>query len=164
MGEAVFSILFFISLGLLIWGISIYRNTVVETKYLIATVILGIFIGEITFSFLIKRGPWSVWIFLIKALPSSIICCFLLLLINQELVNNELEKGQFFITAKGTFSRSKRGSCRQPFVHIDFYGVNKQLVFYCQDAEAVQRSSKVNLTYSRGALGFYIIQSKQLAE
>ena len=72
--------------------------------------------------------------------------------------------GQFEIIKKGTLPRGKGGHCNQPYVIIDFYGVEKELTFYCSDADKVKRASKVNLTYSKGLLGFNIIKSKDLSD
>lgn len=164
MGSVILVLLFFLSMGLLIWGIGIYRETIIEARYLLVTIICAIFIGEVSLSFLIRNCPRTIWSFLMKALISGGIGYFSLLIINREWANSITETEQFLILDKGTLARSKGGRCRSPYIEIEFAGVSKQLIFYCSDAEAVRGASKVNISYSRGGLGFYIIRSKKLIE
>lgn len=164
MRQAAFFLLFLTSICLLIWGITIYRNTIIEAKYLIITVICGIVIGEILFSLFIKSCLYPILSFLFKALISGGISYFSLLFFNREFAYSEQGSEIFLIIEKGTFPRSKGSHCQQPFIYIDFYGTRKQLVFYCHNIDSIKRSSKVNISYSRGGLGFYIIRSKQLVE
>ncbi len=81
---------------------------------------------------------------------------------NQQFADKELETEQFLIIKKGTLGRGKNSTYSQPYVNIDFYGIEKQLVFYCQYANTIKHSKKVNLTYSKDLFGFNIIKSKQL--
>jgi hypothetical protein len=60
--------------------------------------------------------------------------------------------------------RGKGGHCNQPYVVVDFYGVEKELIFYCQDAYQVKHASKVNLSFSKGFFDFDIIRSRDLSD
>lgn len=163
-GDAILTLLFFASLGLTIWGINIYRLTIIDTKYLFATISFGIIIAFAILTLLVKSSYSTIWTFLIKAGIGGGLFYFTLLFINQQFADKELVTEQFLIVKKGTLGRGKSSSCFQPYVNIDFYGTEKQLVFYCDFADAVKHSTKVNLTYSKGAFGFDIIKSKQLSD
>jgi len=162
--DTVLTILFFTSIGLTFWGINIYRITIIDTKYLFATIILGIIIAFAILTLLIKNSYSRIWTLLIKAGIGGGLFYFGLLFINQQFADKEFLTGQFPIIKKGTLGRGKNSSCFQPYVNIDFNGTEKQLVFYCDSADIVKHSTKVNLTYSKGAFGFNIIKSKQLSD
>lgn len=163
-GDTILTILFFVSIGLTIWGIDIYRQTIIETKFLFAAIAFGIIIGFAVLSFFVKSSYSTIWTFLIKAAIGAGIFYFAFLFINQQFADKELLTEQFQIVKKGTFGRGKSSRCFQPYVIIDFYGIEKQLVFYCDYADTVKHSTKVNLTYSKGTFGFDIIKSKQLTD
>jgi hypothetical protein len=163
-GDAILTVLFFASIGLTIWGINIFRLTIIDIKYLFATIVFGIIIVFSILTWLIKTSYSTIWTFLIKAGIGGGLFYFGLLFINQQFADKELLTEQFLIVKKGTLGRGKSSSCFQPYVNIDFYGTEKQLVFYCDYADAVKHSAKVNLTYSKGAFGFNIIKSKQLTD
>lgn len=163
-GDAILTVLFFVSISLTIWGINIYRLTIIDIKYLFATIAFGIIIAFAILTWLIKSSYSTIWTFFIKAGIGGGLFYFGLLFINQQFADKELLTDQFLIVKKGTLGRGKSSSCFQPYVNIDFYGTEKQLVFYCDYADAVKHSTKVNLTYSKGALGFNIIKSKQLTD
>ena len=163
-GDTILTLLFFTSIGLTIWGINIYRLTIIDTKYLFATIAFGIITMVSILTLLVKSSYSTIWTFLIKAGIGSGLFYFGLLFINQQFADKELMTEQFVIIKKGTLGRGKSSSCFQPYVNIDFYGTEKQLVFYCDYANAVKHSAKVTLTYSKGAFGFKIIKAKQLAD
>lgn len=163
-GDAILTFLFFASIGLTIWGINIYRLTIIDIKYLFVTIAFGVIIAFVILTWLIKSSYSTIWTFLIKAGIGGGLFYFALLFINQHFADKEILTEQFLIVKKGTLGRGKSSSCFQPYVNIDFYGTEKQLVFYCDFADAVKHSTKVNLTYSKGAFGFNIIKSKQLTD
>jgi hypothetical protein len=163
-GDAILTVLFFTSIGLTVWGINIYRLTIIDIEYLFMTICFGVIISSAILTWLIKSSYSTIWTFLIKAGIGGGLFYFALLFINQQFADKEFLTEQFLIVKKGTLGRGKSSSCFQPYVDIDFYGTEKQLVFYCDFADAVKHSTKVNLTYSKGAFGFNIIKSKQLAD
>ncbi len=162
--DKILSILFFTSNCLTVWGITIYQLTIIEPKYLFATITFGIIIGFVVLSLLIKSSYSIFWNFLIYAAISSGLVYFAFLFTNQQFADKELQREEFLIIGKGTLGRGKKSSCSQPYVNIDFYGIEKQLVFYCQFADTIEHSTKVDLTYSKGLFGFIIIKSKQLTD
>ena len=161
-GDSILTVLFFVSVGLTIWGMNIYRLTIIDIKYLLVTIALGAIISFAILTWLLKSSYSTIWTSLIKVGIGGGLFYFGLLSINQQFTDKELMTEKFLIIKKGTLGRGKSSSCFQPYVDINFYGIEKKLVFYCDYAEAVKRSAAVNLTYVKGALGFNIIKSRQL--
>lgn len=162
LGDAILTVLFFISIVLTIWGINIYRLTIIDTKYLFTAIALGAIIAFAILTFLVKSSYSTFWTFLIKAGIGGGIFYFGLLFFNYQFADKEMLTEDFKIIKNGTLS--SRNNCSQSYVIIDFYGTEKQLVFYCDYADIIKHSTKVNLTYLKGALGFNVIKSKQLRE
>jgi hypothetical protein len=163
-GDIILIILFFTSMFLTIWAINIYRLTIIDIKYLVAIIAFGIITSLVTLTFLKKSSYSAFWTFFIKAGIGGGLFYFGLLFLNQKFADKELSKEQFQIIKKGMLPRGKSGHCKQPYVVVSFYGVEKELIFYCQDAEKVKYAPKINLTYSRGLFGFIIIKSKDLSD
>ena len=163
-GEIILTILFFTSMALTIWGINIYRLTIIDIKYLFAVIAFGIIAAFLTLTFLIKSSYSTFWTFFIKAAIGGGLFYFSFLFLNQQFASKEVSTEQFQIIKKGTLPPGKGGHCHQPYVVVDFYDLEKELIFYCQDADKVKYASKVNLAYSKGLFGFNIIKSKDLSD
>lgn len=161
-GDALLAFLFLLSLGLIIWGIDIYRLTVIEAKFLIAATTVGAFISVVVIFLLQTRRLYTVWTFFISIAIGAGFFFFALLYLNRTLGEKETLTEEFVIIRSGSLARGKYGSCRRPYVIINFYGVGKQLLFYCEYEKTVKGFSKVMVTYSRGLFGFDVIASKQL--
>ena len=163
-GDAVLTILFFLSIGLTIWGINIYRLTIINIEYLFWIVAFGVIIAFATLTFLVKSSYSTFWTFFIKAGIGGGLFYFGLLFLNKQFADKKITTEDFKIIKTGTLGRGRSSTCFQPYVIINFYGTEKQLLFYCDDAQIIKRSTKVNLTYSKGSFGFNIIKSKRLTD
>jgi hypothetical protein len=163
-GDIILTILFFTSMVSTILGINIYRLTIIDIKYLVAIIAFGIITSLVTLTFLIKSSYSAFWTFFIIAGIGGGLFYFGLLFLNQHFADKGVSKEQFQIIKKGMLPRGKGGHCEQPYVVVSFYDTEKELIFYCQDADKVKYASKVNLTYSRGLFGFNIIKSKDLSD
>ena len=161
--DIVLTVLFFTSMGLTIWGINIYRLTIIDTKYLLAAVAFGTTLAFIGLTFIKSSYP-AFWVFFIKTAIGSGIFYFGLLFLNQQFADKELTRADFNIVKIGTLGRGRSSNCSQPYVIIDFNGTEKQLLFYCDYADIIKRSTKIQLVYSKGTFGFMTIKSKQLVD
>ena len=65
--DRILAILFFASIGLPIWGVSIHRLTLIDIKYVVVTIFMGIVAGFVILTFLIKSSYSAFWTFFIKA-------------------------------------------------------------------------------------------------
>jgi hypothetical protein len=161
-GDTILFLLFFASGCLIVWAINIYRVTIIDTKLLYVVSAIGTVIAFLAIHFIIKSTFSKFWTLFISIVIGSGTFYFGLLFLNQTFSGKEIIEEDFQIIKTGTLGRSRSTRCSQPYVIIDFHGTEKQLVFYCDFAETMKRSSKVSLTYSKGLFGFDIIKSKQL--
>jgi hypothetical protein len=161
-GDAILFFLFLISICLAVWAVNIYRLTVVDTSLLFIVSAIGTVVAFFAVHFLIKSSYSKLWTLFISIVIGSGAFYFGLLFLNQTFSDKEIIAEDFQIIKIGTLGQSRPTRCFQPYAIIDFHGTEKQLVFYCDFAEAMKKSSKVSLTYSKGLFGFDIINSKQL--
>lgn len=162
--DLILQILFLLCVGLAIWGITIYRSTIIDTKYLFVITTIGTFAAFRLIKKTLRSSYSNFWTFVASIGIGGGLFYFGILFINQQFADKESFSEQFVILKTGTLGRGKNSSCSQPYVIIDFNGTEKELVFYCDYSEIIKHSKKVALTYSKGAFGFNVIKSKQLIE
>ena len=97
-GDVILTILFFASVGFTIWGINIYRVTIIDIKYLFVTIAFGVIMSFAILTWLIKSSYSTTWTFLIKAGIGGGLFYFGLLFINQQFADKEFLTEQFLIT------------------------------------------------------------------
>jgi hypothetical protein len=103
-GDTILTVLFFASISLTIWGINIYRMTIIDLKYLFVTIAFGIIIAIAILTRLIKSSYSTIWTFLIKAGIGGGLFYFALLFINKQFADKEFLIEQFQIVKKGTLA------------------------------------------------------------
>jgi hypothetical protein len=162
--DLILQILFLLCVSLAIWGITIYRMTIIDIKYLFIITTIGTVVAFILIKKILKSSYSNFWICFVSIGIGGGLFYFGVLFINKQFADKELFSEQFVILKTGTLGRGKSSSCSQPYAIIDFNGTEKELVFYCDYAEIIKHSKNVALTYSKGALGFNIIKSKQFAD
>ena len=160
--DLIFTFLFLTSIALTIWGIEIYRITVIEIKYLFALVAIGTIVS-FPITLYLYKGCYSIFsIFLFSIAIGGGLSYFGFLYLNKTLADKELLTDEFQITETGNLGRGKKSNCAQPYAYIDFNGFNKQLIFYCEYEKSISNYSKVSATYSEGFFSFEVIHSKRL--
>lgn len=145
-----------------VYGITLYRNTVISPIILFGVVSIGfiliflgfwIFLGKklslisILFSGLVIGGgiSYTSFLFVNKCFPSTPV---------KSLTYSIQDIGEL---AKGKYSR-----CNSPYVVISINGTKKQLVFHCEERNESQNAKKVVLDIYKGFLGFPFISRKEL--
>ena len=161
-GDIIIALFFFASISLTVWAVNIYRLTIIDTTLLFLVSVSGAVIAFFAINLLVKSSYSKIWTLFISIVIGGGTLYFGLLFLNQTFADTKIINEEFQIINTGTLGRSRPTRCFQPYATIDFHGTEKQLVFYCDFAEAVKNSSKVNIVYSKGLFGFYIIKSKQL--
>jgi hypothetical protein len=162
--DQILSCLFLVAILSAFWAISIYRVTVVETRYLIGILFVGSLLGILSLTFARKSTLPKFFILLIQSLVGAIISLTMLLFLNRQFADRRSEQSKFEIIKKGEFSKGRFSNCRQPYIIINFGGVEKQLVLYCYEVELIEAASVVSLTYSKGLFGFSVLQKIDLSE
>lgn len=163
-GDTILAFLFFASIGLTVWAISIYRLTIIDIKYLFAASALGAIIA-LTIILIRRKSTYSIiWTFIISVASGAGLFYFGLLYLNQAFADKETLTEELQIIKTGNLGRGRKSRCFQPYAVVDFHGTQKQLVFYCEYEKTIKDYSKVTVNYSRGLFGFDIIKSKQLTQ
>jgi hypothetical protein len=153
---------FFVSICLVIWGILIYRLTIINFNYLFGVVVVGTIIALYLINRFLKSSYSKFWIFFISSVVGGGTLYFGLLFLNQIFADKKIISREFPIIETGNLGRGKKSNCSQPYAVVDFNGTEKQLVFYCEFEKTIMNYTKVKLTYSKGLFGFDIVDSKEL--
>ncbi len=148
-------------MSLCVWGINIYRLTIIDSRFLFYTMVVGALISCSLIILFLKSSYSKFWIFVTSIAIGCGPSYFGLLYINQKFSDKNFTSGEFQIIKTGTLG-SSRGRCHQPYAIIDFYGKQKEVIFYCEYESTIENYSRVKLSYSRGLFGFDVINSKEL--
>lgn len=162
--DTILALLFFVSIALTIWAIGIYKLTIIDTKYLFAAAAFGTIIALAIMFFRRKRAYSIFWTLITSIAIGGGFFNFGLLYLNQTFTDQETLTDKFKIIKTGNLGRGRKSSCFQPYAVIDFYGTQKQLVFYCEYEKIIRNYSKVTVIFSKGLFGFHVIESKQLTQ
>lgn len=160
--DTILCLLFLGSMGLVVWGINIYRLTIIHPAYLAVITVLGTVIAFLLIRQKAKFLMKMIWILFISLGIGGGISFYSFLFLNSNFSVKEIFTEDFNIIKTGTLAKGKHGKCGEPYAIIDFKGIRKQLVFYCDDKEAISKSSKVRLEYESGLFGFKVIRTKIL--
>lgn len=160
--DKILHILFLFGIALAIWGITIFRLTIIDIKTLFIIATIGTAFAFITIKKILKSSYAHFWILFISIAVGGGGFYFSTLFLNQYFADKNSVTNEFKIIDTGNLARGRRSSCSQPFAIIDFNGIEKQLVFYCDYEKTIMNFSKVLLTYKNGLFGFDIIETKEL--
>lgn len=159
----VLPILFILSLTLGAWAVNVYYQTLVPISSILIVVVLGIVTA-------MTIGVWLntyrvFWNNFMSVVIGAGLAFFGYMLLNKTFADKQIVVETFDIKQSGNFPRSgKRWSrrCRQPYVIIDFNGIEKKLKFYCKYEHTIGNYKKVRLAYQEGLFGFPIICEQTL--
>jgi hypothetical protein len=159
-GNAVLFILWLASAILTYFGIEIYRLTIVDKGVLFAISILGAFAFYFLLMLLPKSNYSKFWVTLVRISMGLGLSFFLFLFLNKTFLKEDIVSREFSIAGKGHLPASRMANgCAQPYIVIDFDKVEKELVFYCHFEREIKNSTRVELRYSEGLLGYNYIRS-----
>lgn len=162
-GKFTTGLMFFIGLMAALFEISLYRKTIISVYIPIAIIVL---IGLI--SFLINKSHYKQVSFTrgnFFALLQNICSWGFIVSCGFMAVNYYFSDGNsvqhiFTIIEKSSMPgpKGKRNE-RQPLVTINYFDIQKELVFRYTDTEKVDTADKAILFVRKGALGFDILSS-----
>ncbi|MGZ5190283.1 MAG: hypothetical protein ACXWCZ_04640 [Flavisolibacter sp.] len=155
-GDVVMFVFFISSAILAIWGINLYRLTIIETRHFILP---GIISGALMTLLVIniKTSYSKNWMIFQGMFCGICIAYFGLLFINHKYSEYHETTEEFEILEAGNLANYRRGRCSEPYARINFYGIKKELIFSCKYEKTIKKFSKVKLTYVKGKLGFPVI-------
>lgn len=162
--EVIFLILVFISSLFVLWGINIYRRTIVEPKYLMGAISFGTISGSVILLYVTKDYLNAFWTIFIATIIGGGTIYFLLLVINKHIASSEITNEWFEIKSSGTLAKSRKRRCRKPYTIINFNGVDKELIFDCTYEKSIHEYKMVSLDYSIGFFGFPYIRNQTLIQ
>lgn len=152
------------SLGLAVWSINIYRDTIIEWKTLAPFIIVCIIIFLVLFWKLLLNIGYQLWATVfIGAICGGCLTHFGLMYLNQKYAQTETVNNIYPIERKGSLAKGRSG-CSQPYVVINFEGFEKDVIFPCNISGTIYKYSKLKISYSNGFLGYKVLKKKMLLE
>lgn len=156
-------LLFCVAMGLSIWGIHIYRITIIPVKILFATISIGaiILLPIVSLVFKPLSGFWRIAMSIIVGAGLSY---FLALFANKQFSSPEVQSTICPIIKTGSLSGKIRSKCRRTYAIINYQGKEKELIFDCGYDKTITSYSSVRIDYKMGLFGYPIIMKKQLLQ
>ena len=159
-------VILFMGFILTIFAINIFRLTFIPLK-----TSLGIyFIAGIVGYFVYRKKFYGIYKSKALNFVTSIICLvgsfggmfiFLFLALNFYLADKETNKENFVVVKTGSLAKGGKGNCNKPYVIIERSNLEKQLIFKCNLSKKISAIKSIDLTLSKGKLGYYIIRHTQ---
>lgn len=161
--KVFYTLMFLLGLFLMLFGILIYRNTIIDVYFPI-TIILVIGLFAFYFNKQHYNKTYSLkgnfYPIMQNLISWGFISCYMFMAINYYLAENVTTNYRFKIKEKSSMPGSKRHrSERSPIVRIDYFGFEKELVFHFSDTEKVNTADSVKVFVRKGKLGFDILES-----
>lgn len=138
------------------------QNNYNRTKIPLGVVSVGTIVAAVIFRLVARDFLGTLGTIFRAAVMGGGTVYFLTLYLNRELADTELNSETFDIIETGNLAKGKRGNCRQPYAIIDFYGYEKQLLFYCDDEKNIQTYKKVQVDYFKGYFNFPVVHDQAL--
>ncbi|WP_106795114.1 hypothetical protein [Aquimarina sp. Aq78] len=168
--KVLYPIILFLGLGLMIWQIIIYRNTIINV--IIPIVIVSI-VSLIAFVVDFKNykntydkysGVSLTFYAIMQSLFSyGFIACSIFILTNYYLADKKSVKKSYLIIERSSLpGRKYHRDERKPTFYINYEGTKKELVFPHKYYEKMESYKNVEFEVREGYLGFDILENKTL--
>ncbi len=162
--------IFFIGLILIIWEITIFRNTLISKYVLFGIIIVvGLTAFILDFNNYVRTYPkytrlaQVIYSLMHYIVGYGFIVCSIFMLINYYFSDKTFEKRNFKILERSSMSGGKyHRNERQPLFRINYDGKMKELVFPHKYYEKMDFYSEVEFKVRNGYFGFEIIVDKKL--
>lgn len=150
-----------LGLVLLAFGILLYRRTIINAYIPISIMLV---VGFVTFYF--NRQHYkktyllveNFLLFIQHLISWGSLSCYVFMATNYYLADTKTTEYKFSIKEKNSMSGTKgHRDERQPLVTIDFFCLEKELVFRYVDTDKVNRADSVTVVVRKGGLGFDIL-------
>jgi len=150
-------------LGLILMGfeISIFRQTIINPYIPISIIIV---VGFLTFFFNKQhykkayRLSGNFFPLMQSLISWGFISCFMFMATNYYLADKETTQYKFVIKEKSSLSGYRGNSEKSiPLVRIDYFLLEKELLFLHTDTDNVNKADSVIVTVRKGGLGFDIL-------
>lgn len=160
--KGYYTLMFFLGLVLIIFEISIYRNTIIEV-YIPISIILVIGLFAFYFNKQHYKKTYSLkgnfYPIMQNLISWGFISGYIFLATNYYFAENLTTNYKFKIKEKSSMPGSKyHRSESQPLVRFDYFNFEKELVFTFSDTEKVNSADSVKVFVRKGGLGFDILE------
>lgn len=161
--DRLISILTFVSLGAIIWEISLFRKTFINLS-----IPLTLFIGGGLILFLLFKNRIRYYVensygFFLQAFHGVILfgglLMFLFMALNFYIPTGKIELVDFKVIKTGTLSKGRHGG-GNPYAVVDYHGFEKQLIF--SSSSNLDNAERIKVHLQKGLFGFLIVKDKKL--
>ncbi len=153
----------FIGLVLMLYEISIYRQTIIDIYIPISIIIV---VGSLAFYFNRQhfKKTYSLTGDFLPLMQNIIsygsITCYIFMAANYYLANSTTTEYRFPIKEKSSMIGPKHHRKeKRPSVTIDYFKFEKELVFRYEDTDKVEKADSVTVTVRKGRFGFDIFDN-----
>jgi len=158
--------LFFLGLVLLLWEIEIYRDTIIDLKIpLLIWLTPGLVLTPIFYSrinALDRKANWALHYFLHTCMTGSFLL-FSFMATNLYFSDSQSTIKHFNVINTGSICGPKgHRDEREPYVDINYEGLEKEVVFTYEETAKVMSAKSVKLTVRKGLLGFDILEKYEI--
>ncbi len=157
------SILTFVSIGAIIWEISLFRKTFISVYIPLMLLIGGGFILFLLFRNRIKYYVENPHGFFLQAFHGILLfggllmCSFMAL--NHYIPSGKLELVNLKVIKTGELSKGRHG-CGNPYAVVDYHGFEKQLIFPCN--ANLNGTERIKVRLQKGLFGFLVVKDTEL--
>ncbi len=155
-----------------IWGTVIHDEMLIPDKTIWLTVLAGSLIATTIFFLALEnyfdrwktRRIWSiVYVLFFGTVVGGQIAFFAINVTNYYVKGDEvMEKVTLDIIDTGRNSRRRSSKCSSTFVLVKLKQVEYKVSFSCEYEHTIAQYKKVDLTLTKGGLGYYMIVDKSL--
>jgi hypothetical protein len=161
--KVFYTLMFFLGLILIVFEISIYRKTIIDT-YIPISIILVVGLFAFYFNKQHYKKTYSLksnfYPIMQNLISWGFISSYIFLATNYYLAENVITNYKFKIKGKSSMPGSKHHrSEREPLVRFDYFDFEKELVFHFSDTEKVNYADSVKVSVKKGGLAFDILES-----
>jgi len=143
---------------LVICGIELYRQTFISWTIILTAIFITLLISTLFSLFLFNGRETRIGIVLMNVIIVVPITYYLLLKLNFNSTDNKQEVKTFKILKKSEFYKRNKTN-RDQTINIDFFGLNKLLVFSPEEKEIIFNSDSITIFYRKGLIGFYKLEN-----
>lgn len=159
-----------IGVSLSIWGIILTEDMFIPASVLWLAMLVGTAIASIIIFLAWRKNNWGIgkgWFVVIilfyGILAGAPVPFWGINAINYYVKGDEIvEKVMLDITDTGRHSRRHSSKCGSIYVVVKLKGIKHDISFSCEYEHTIAQYKKVNLTLTKGGLGYYMIVDKSL--
>lgn len=161
--DRLMSIMTFVSIGAIIWEISLFRKTFINVSIPLTLLIGGGFILFLLFRNKIRYYVENAYGFFLQAFHGIILfgglLMFFFMALNFYIPTGKIELVDLKIIKTGTLSKGRHGG-GNPYAVVDYHGFEKQLIF--SSSSNLDNAERIKVHLQKGVLGFLIVKDKKL--